>query len=144
MGCAKDCKAPSISFFLLSLSKILPSVAKQKPSITLGNKLLLKGPLFNPFPFTDHLAPHGAKNEQAFSGVIVKSERPSGPLFSRSGHPVFTFGHKIETLSPLSPFFAHSDPHSLTFWHKNRGPESANALIYTLRPEALTDLGDPW
>ena len=37
----------------------------------LGNKLLLKGPLFNPFPFTDHLAPHGAKNEQAFSGVIV-------------------------------------------------------------------------
>ena len=110
----------------------------------LGNKLLLKGPLFNPFPFTDHLAPHGAKNEQAFSGVIVKSERPSGPLFSRSGPPVFTFGHKIEALSPLLPFFAHSDPHSLTFWHKNRGPESANSLFYTLRPEALTDLGDPW
>ena len=38
-----------------------------------------------------HLAPRGAKNEQAFSGVILKSERPSGPLFTRSGPPFFYF-----------------------------------------------------
>ena len=57
-----------------------------------------------------HLAPRGAKNEQAFSGVILKSERPSGPLFTRSGPPFFTFEHKIEALSTLMPSFPHSGP----------------------------------
>ena len=64
-----------------------------------------------------HLAPRGAKNEQAFSGVILKSERPSGPLFTRSGPPFFTFEHKIEALSTLMPSFPHSGPHVLTFCH---------------------------
>ena len=81
-----------------------------------------------------HLAPSGAKNEQAFSGVIWKSERPSGPLCTRSGPPFFTFEHKIEALSTLMPSFAHSGPHDLTFWDKYRGPESAHALFCALRP----------
>ena len=66
---------------------------------------------------TSHPAPRGAKNEQAFSGVILKSERPSGPLFTRSGPPFFTFEHKIEALSTLMPSFPHSGPHVLTFCH---------------------------
>ena len=70
-----------------------------------------------PFLSVLHLAPRGAKNEQAFSGVILKSERPSGPLFTRSGPPFFTFQHKIEALSPLMPSFAHSGPHVMTFCH---------------------------
>ena len=62
-----------------------------------------------------HLAPRGAKNEQAFAGVILKSERPSGPLWAHSGPPVFTFEHKIEALSLLMPSFAHSSPPVFTF-----------------------------
>ena len=80
------------------------------------------------------LAPRCAKNEQALAGVILKSERPSGPLCTRSGPPFFTFEHKIEALSTLMPSFAHSGPHDLTFWDKYRGPESAHALFCALRP----------
>ena len=31
-----------------------------------------------------HIAPRGAKKEEAFGGVILKSERPSGALFTNS------------------------------------------------------------
>ena len=37
--------------------------------------------------WTGHLTPCGAKNMQAFCGVILKSERPSGALFTNSGPP---------------------------------------------------------
>ena len=50
---------------------------------------------------TTHIAPRGAKKEEAFGGVILKSERPSGALFTNSGPPFFTVESKIEVLSPL-------------------------------------------
>ena len=52
-----------------------------------------------------HIAPRGAKKEQAFGGVILKSERPSGALFTNSGPPFFTVESKIEVLSPLGTSF---------------------------------------
>ena len=55
--------------------------------------------------WTGHLAPCGAKNVQAFCGVILKSERPSGALFTNSGPPFFNYKHKIEGLSPLGTSF---------------------------------------
>ena len=53
----------------------------------------------------DHIAPRGAKKEEAFGGVILKSERPSGALFTNSGPPFFTVESKIEVLSPLGTSF---------------------------------------
>ena len=58
-----------------------------------------------------HIAPRGAKKEEAFCGVILKSERPSGALFTNSGPPFFTVESKIEVLSPLMPSFQDSGPH---------------------------------
>ena len=52
-----------------------------------------------------HIAPRGAKKEEAFGGVILKSERPSGALFTNSGPPFFTVESKIEVLSPLGTSF---------------------------------------
>ena len=52
-----------------------------------------------------HIAPRGAKKEEAFCGVISKSERPSGALFTNSGPPFFTVESKIEVLSPLGTSF---------------------------------------
>ena len=52
-----------------------------------------------------HTAPRGAKKEEAFGGVILKSERPSGALFTNSGPPFFTVESKIEVLSPLGTSF---------------------------------------
>ena len=52
-----------------------------------------------------HIAPRGAKKEEAFCGVILKSERPSGALFKNSGPPFFTVESKIEVLSPLGTSF---------------------------------------
>ena len=46
-----------------------------------------------------------AKKEEAFGGVILKSERPSGALFTNSGPPFFTVESKIEVLSPLGTSF---------------------------------------
>ena len=54
---------------------------------------------------TYHIAPRGAKKEEAFGGVILKSERPSGALFTNSGPPFFTVESKIEVLSPLGTSF---------------------------------------
>ena len=54
---------------------------------------------------TSHIAPRGAKKEEAFGGVILKSERPSGALFTNSGPPFFTVESKIEVLSPLGTSF---------------------------------------
>ena len=54
---------------------------------------------------TEHIAPRGAKKEEAFGGVILKSERPSGALFTNSGPPFFTVESKIEVLSPLGTSF---------------------------------------
>ena len=54
---------------------------------------------------TQHIAPRGAKKEEAFGGVILKSERPSGALFTNSGPPFFTVESKIEVLSPLGTSF---------------------------------------
>ena len=54
---------------------------------------------------TLHIAPRGAKKEEAFGGVILKSERPSGALFTNSGPPFFTVESKIEVLSPLGTSF---------------------------------------
>ena len=54
---------------------------------------------------TTHIAPRGAKKEEAFGGVILKSERPSGALFTNSGPPFFTVESKIEVLSPLGTSF---------------------------------------
>ena len=54
---------------------------------------------------TGHIAPRGAKKEEAFGGVILKSERPSGALFTNSGPPFFTVESKIEVLSPLGTSF---------------------------------------
>ena len=54
---------------------------------------------------TRHIAPRGAKKEEAFGGVILKSERPSGALFTNSGPPFFTVESKIEVLSPLGTSF---------------------------------------
>ena len=47
---------------------------------------------------TKHLALRGAENVQTFCGVILKSERPSGALFTNSGLPNFNYKHKIEGL----------------------------------------------
>ena len=58
-----------------------------------------------------HIAPRGAKKEEAFGGVILKSERPSGALFTNSGPPFFTVESRIEVLSPLMPSFQDSGPH---------------------------------
>ena len=55
------------------------------------------------WPF--HIAPRGAKKEEAFCGVILKSERPSGALFTNSGPPFFTVESRIEVLSPLGTSF---------------------------------------
>ena len=62
-----------------------------------------------------HLAPRGAKNEQAFSGVNLKWERTSGALYAHSGPTFFTLEHKKEALSrlrpplrTLRPYFFHS------------------------------------
>ena len=52
-----------------------------------------------------HIAPRGAKKEEAFCGVISKSERPSGALFTNSGPHIFNYKHKIEGLSPLGTSF---------------------------------------
>ena len=52
-----------------------------------------------------HIAPRGAKKEEAFGGVILKSERPSGALFTNSGPPFFTVDSKIEVLSLLGTSF---------------------------------------
>ena len=57
------------------------------------------------FRCTLHIAPRGAKKEEAFGGVILKSERPSGALFTNSGPPFFTVESKIEVLSPLGTSF---------------------------------------
>ena len=108
---------------------------------------------------TLHLAPSGAKNEQAFSGVIWKSERPSGPLCTRSGPPFlllstklrpwvrscpllhtqalmfWLFGTNIEALSPLMPSSSHSGPHIFTFWHKKRGPESCREIQHPVEKD---------
>ena len=46
-----------------------------------------------------HLAPSGAKKEQAFAGVILKRERHSGPLYAHSGPHFSTLEHKNEVLS---------------------------------------------
>ena len=46
-----------------------------------------------------HLAPSGAKKEQAFAGVILKRERHSGPLYAHSGPHFPTLEHKNEVLS---------------------------------------------
>ena len=54
---------------------------------------------------TTHIAPRGAKKEEAFGGVILKSERPSGALFTNSGPPFSTVESKIEVLSPLGTSF---------------------------------------
>ena len=54
---------------------------------------------------TVHIAPRGAKKEEAFCGVILKSERPSEALFTNSGPPFFTVESKIEVLSPLGTSF---------------------------------------
>ena len=53
----------------------------------------------------DHIAPRGAKKEEAFGGVILKSERPSGALFTNSGPPFFTVESRIEVLSLLGTSF---------------------------------------
>ena len=53
----------------------------------------------------DHFAPRGAKKEEAFWGVILKSERPSGALFTNSGPPFFTVESRIEVLSLLGTSF---------------------------------------
>ena len=52
-----------------------------------------------------HIAPRGAKKEEAFGGVILKSERPSGALFTNSGPPFFTVESRIEVLSLLGTSF---------------------------------------
>ena len=57
------------------------------------------------FTQTTHIAPRGAKKEEGFGGVILKSERPSGALFTNSGPPFFTVESKIEVLSPLGTSF---------------------------------------
>ena len=57
------------------------------------------------FTQTTHIAPRGAKKEEAFCGVILKSERPSGALFTNSGPPFFTVESKIEVLSPHGTSF---------------------------------------
>ena len=56
-------------------------------------------------PVIIHIAPRGAKKEEGFGGVILKSERPSGALFTNSGPPFFTVESKIEVLSPLGTSF---------------------------------------
>ena len=61
--------------------------------------------LILPSQVPEHIAPHGAKKEEAFGGVILKSERPSGALFTNSGPPFFTVESKIEVLSPLGTSF---------------------------------------
>ena len=105
-------------------------------------------------PHTPHIAPRGAKKEEAFGGVILKSERPSGALFTNSGPPFFTVESKIEVLSPLGTSFhwlrtslshcsvqnrgpeSARDLFSLTqdltflnYWHRNRGPEFTHAFF---------------
>ena len=114
-----------------------------------------------------HIAPRGAKKEEAFGGVILKSERPSGALFTNSGPPFFTVESKIEVLSPLGTSFhwlrtslfhcsvqnrgpeSARDLFSLTqdltffnYWHRNRGPEFTHAFFSTLNgtKEANTSL----
>ena len=62
-----------------------------------------------------HLAPRGAKNEQAFAGGVRKVRDPQDLFAGHSGPPVFTFKHKIEALSLLRPSFAHSGPPVFTF-----------------------------
>jgi len=118
-------------------------------------------------PHHTHIAPRGAKKEQAFGGVILKSERPSGALFTNSGPPFFTVESKIEVLSPLGTSFhwlrtslfhcsvqnrgpeSARDLFSLTqdltflnYWHRNRGPEFTHAFFSTLNgtKEANTSL----
>ena len=64
---------------------------------------------------TAHLAPRGAKNEQAFSGVNLKWERTSGALYAHSGPTFFILEHKKEALSRLRPLFAYSGPTFFSF-----------------------------
>ena len=80
-----------------SVSKIgipLPGVAASSAARRVHDALL-----------RGHIAPRGAKKEEAFGGVILKSERPSGALFTNSGPPFFTVESKIEVLSPLGTSF---------------------------------------
>ena len=56
--------------------------------------------------WTGHLAPCGAKNMQAFCGVILKSERPTGALFTNSGPPFLAVQDSSITdiVGPLIPW----------------------------------------
>ena len=73
-------------------------------------KTMNKWNTMHPIHPADHLAPRGAKNEQAFSGVNLKWERTSGALYAHSGPTFFTLEHKKEALSRLRPLFAYSGP----------------------------------
>ena len=72
-----------------------------------------------------HLAPSGAKNEQAFAGVILKRERRSAPLYAHSVPHFSTFEHKNEALSLLMPSFHKARPLFSTLEHTKRGAESS-------------------
>jgi len=70
-----------------------------------SEKVVALAPGSCPAVLPGHIAPRGAKKEEAFGGVILKSERPSGALFTNSGPPFFTVESKIEVLSPLGTSF---------------------------------------
>ena len=75
--------------------------------------------------WASHLAPSGAKNEQAFAGVILKRERHSAPLYADSVPHFSTFEHENEALSLLMPSFHKARPLFSTLEHKKRGAESS-------------------